>query len=243
MAGLSTKDVKTGGGLPKLIEPGEHILKINAITLNRPEFEQIQKDQGYFLILEVETKPIEGFEGFQIDKDDESKGHYAGQIGHVKTSKYYYRDGSTKQGVEIHRDLEILKQLKNLCIATGCLDWFEKADGKYDTIELFVEAFNKAQPFKNKFLKFCIAGKEFEKKNNYVGHDLFLPKITKGRLPFEAEDAKVSKLIAFDEAEHIITMDQTPAGDFNGGDGGVADGEMLPSAGNIDLGEAPEFEL
>jgi len=240
MAGLSTKDVKTGGGLPKIIEPGEHILKINAVSLSRPEFDQIQKDQGYFIVLDVETKPIEGFEGFQIDIDDPSKGHYEGQIGQVKTSRYYYRDGATKTGIEINRDMEILKQIKNICIATKCQDWFEKVDGKYDTIELFVEAFNKEKPFKDKYVKFCIAGKDFEKKNNYIGHDLFLPKLSRGRVAFEAVDTKVSKLITFDESEHIITLDQSPVDSFSG------DGTdpMLPNSNvDIDLGAAPDFEL
>ena len=239
MAGLSTKDVKTGGGQPKIIEPGVHVLKINKVILFRPEFQAIQQEEGYFMALDVESKPIDGFVGFQIDPDDESKGHYKGQIGQVKTSRYYYRDGQTKSGVEISRDMELLKQIKNICIATNTLSWFEKADGKYETIEEFVDAFNKDMPFKDVYLKFCIAGKEFEKKNNYVGYDLYLPKVTKGKLAFEPENTKASKLIEFNEAEHVIALNQTSVNSFGGG------AEDPLSGDNIgDLPEMPdEFKL
>lgn len=239
MAGLSTKDVKTGGGQPKIIEPGVHVLKINKVILSRPEFQAIQQEEGYFMVLDVESKPIDGFVGFQIDPDDESKGHYKGQIGQVKTNRYYYRDSQTKSGIEISRDMELLKQIKNICIATNTLSWFEKADGKYETIEEFVDAFNKDMPFKDVYLKFCIGGKEFEKKNNYVGYDLYLPKLTKGKLAFEAENAKASKLIEFNEAEHVIALNQTSVNSFGGGAADPLSGDNIG-----DLPKMPdEFEL
>ena len=102
---LSTTDLGTGGsGLPKTITPGNHVLKINSIELE--DFKFI--DNAYHLMLHVETAPIEGFEGFMIDKDDESKGRYAGQIGRVKASQYAFADGETKSGIKIQRDRSIL---------------------------------------------------------------------------------------------------------------------------------------
>ena len=97
---LSTTDLGTAGsGLPKTITPGNHVLKINSIELE--EFKFIPG--AYHLMLHVETAPIEGFEGFLIDKDDESKGHYAGQIGRVKASQYAFADGETKSGIKIQQ--------------------------------------------------------------------------------------------------------------------------------------------
>jgi len=84
--GLSTTDLGTGSGMPKTIAPGNHVLKVNSIHLE--EFTFI--DGAYHLMLNVETPPIDDFEGFMIDKDDESKGHYAGQIGRVKASQYAF---------------------------------------------------------------------------------------------------------------------------------------------------------
>jgi len=239
MSGLSTKDVKTGGGgLPKTIAPGEHTLKINSAELKRFPF--MEADNGYYFILNVETKPVDGFEGFFIDKDDESLGRYAGQIGEVKTNRYYYKDGTTKSGVEISRDMELLKQLKNLCIATDSMQWFDDADGKYDTIEDFVKGFTEAAPFKDKWLKFTVAGKEFERKNGYIGYDLFTPKLTRGTVAFEAVDAKISKLIAFDEEKMWDKYQKKEVAEFGDtdADGGSTD---LPSAG--DITGAPDFEL
>lgn len=236
MSGLSTKDVKTGGGgLPKTIAPGEHILKINSVELKRFPF--MEESQGYFLMLDVETEAIDGFEGFFIDVNDHSKGQYAGQIGQIKTNKFYYKDGQTKSGIEVSRDMEILKQIKNLCIASDAMDWFDDADGKYDTIEEFVEAFNKSNVFDGKWYKFCVAGKEYERNNGYTGFDLFLPKLNRGTVAFEAKDAKISKLIAYNESDMLEKLSPKEVNDFG-------DGEELPTASGDDLlDNAPEFDL
>ena len=238
MSGLSTKDVKTGGGgLPKTISPGTHTLKINSVSLKRFAF--MEADNGYYFILNVETKPVDGFEGFFIDKDDESLGRYAGQIGEVKTNRYYYKDGTTKSGIEISRDMELLKQLKNLCIASDSIQWFDDADGKYDTIEAFIDAFNAAAPFKDKYMNFTVAGKEFERKNGYIGYDLFTPKLVRGTVAFEADDVKISKLISFDEEKMWEKYQKKEVESFS--DDTISGGVDLPSAGEFK--DAPDFEL
>jgi hypothetical protein len=241
MSGLSTKDVKTGGGLPKIIEPGNQVVKINAIKLDQQPF--MVNDNGYQIILDVETKPIENFEGFLTNPDDPTSPRYEGQIGSVKTSRFYYKDGQTKTGIAVSRDIDILKQLKFICLATDNNTWWEAADGKFDTIEEFVEAFNKEKPFAGKFLNMCIAGKEYANKAGYISHDLFLPKFVKGRVLFEAETATPSKVVTFNEADHIIVLEETPAATDPMEAGS---GTELPSAGDfptdVKVGPAP-FEL
>lgn len=233
MSKLSTKDVKTGGGLPKTIEPGELVLKINSIELESLPF--MEADNGYFLILHVETKPIDGFEGFFIDKDDESLGRYDGQIGKIKTNRYYYKDGETKSGIKISRDLEILKQIKNICLSADLMPWFDKADNKYDTIEEFVEAFNKDKPFKDLFLKFCLAGKEFERANGYIGFDLFFPKLKRGKIALEQIDAKPSKLFPFTE-DLITRLAPKEVDEFD-------DNADIAPKEDVSQGPPPDFEL
>lgn len=228
---LSTKDVveNQGGGLPKTITPGKNTLKINSIELKRFPF--MESDNGYFLFLNTETKPIDGFEGFLIDVNDESKGRYKGQIGQVKTNRYFYKDGETKSGIKVSRDMEILKQLKTLCKASGCLDWFTNADGKYETIEDFVEGFNNDKPFEDIYFDMVIAGKEFERqKSAYVGYDLFLPKGQKGKVVMEKAESSNSKLLEFDEDKMWIKLQPK---DLDNGfdDGGSA------------VANAPEFDL
>jgi len=235
---ISTKDVNVGGGLQKVIEPGEHVLKINGVKLTRYNF--MESDEGYFLVFDVETKPIPDFEGFFIDKDDESKGRYAGQIGQIKTNAFYYHDTTTKAGVPIKRDLEILRQIKTLCSTIGADDWFDKADGKYDTIEAFVEAFDKDAPFKNIFMKFCVAGKEYNRDNGYIGYDLSFPRYEKGKVFHELENVKVSKLITFDQEKHIRKASPKEVTEF-----GQTDADALSEIPihNNDLSGAPDFDL
>jgi hypothetical protein len=228
---ISTKDVQVGGGLSKTIQPGEHLLKINGVRLERFPF--MEADEGYFLIFDTETKPIEGFEGFFIDKEDESKGRYLGQIGQVKTNRFYYKDGTTKSGVKVVRDMEILKQIKNLCIIADCLSWFEKANDKFDTIEALVTAFDKAGLFKKKYFKFCIAGKEFMRDNGFIGYDLFLPKLERGRIAYEAENTKPSKLLTYDESKHLIKAEVKETTEFAGD---------VPAAGEIPVDNGPDFK-
>jgi hypothetical protein len=195
---LSTKDMNTaGGGLPKTISPGNHKLKINSLELE--DFTFIPG--AMHLLLHVETEPIEGFEGFMIDKDDESKGKYAGQIGKVKASQYAYADGETKSGIKIERDKSLMIFLKTLCTNLGISSWFDEQDNKHETIEDFVAAFNKTAPFKNIYMDFCIAGKEYVGKTGYTNYDLYLPKGERGNYSFG--DFKQGKVMLYNEAVHL----------------------------------------
>jgi hypothetical protein len=200
---LSTTDLSTGGGsgLPKTIQTGNHVLKINNITLEDYQF----IDNAKHLVLHVETQPIDGFEGFMIDKDDESKGHYAGQIGRVKASQYAFADGETKSGVKIQRDRSVMIFLQNLCKSLGINEWFVAQDNLHDTIEDFVKAFAKEAPFKDKFMEFCIAGKEYESKSGYTNYDMWLPKGEGNKYAYgEIEGGKVLK---YDEAKHLKKLE------------------------------------
>jgi hypothetical protein len=211
--GLSTTDLSTGGsGLPKTLAPGNHILKINNIHLDDYSFIPGAKH----LMLNVEGEPIEGFQGFMIDKDDESKGHYAGQIGRVKASQYAFADGETKTGIKIQRDRSIMMFLQNLCKTIGINDWFVAQDNLHDTIEDLIKAFNETAPFKDKFFEFCISGKEYVGKTGYTNYDLYLPKSDKGRYAYgEIEGGKV---LTFDEKTHLIKAKVTEVNNFGDDD-------------------------
>jgi hypothetical protein len=198
--GLSTTDLgtaKSGSGMPKTIAPGNHVLKINSIFLE--DFQFI--DGAKHLILNVETKPIEDFEGFMIDKDDESKGHHAGQIGRVKASQYAFADGETKTGIKIQRDRSIMIFLQNLCKTLGINEWFVAQDGLHETIEDLVAAFNKTAKFQEHYLEFCIAGKEYVGKTGYTNYDMYLPKSEKGKYAYGEIEA--GKVMFYSEATHL----------------------------------------
>jgi hypothetical protein len=210
--GLSTTDLGTGSGGVKTIAPGNLVLKINSLVLEDFRF----LDNAYHLILNVETEPIAGFEGFMIDKDDESKGHYEGQIGRVKASQYAFADGETKSGIKIQRDRSILIFLQNLSKTLGFNEWFVGENDKHKTIEDFVNAFNKEGLFQDKYLEFCVAGKEYLNKSGYTNYDMYLAKAEKGKYAYgEIEQGKV---LVYDEAKHLKKLEVTEVKKFGDDD-------------------------
>jgi hypothetical protein len=212
--GLSTTDLGTGGGssLAKTIAPGNHVLKINSVELEDFRFIEGAKH----LILHLETAPIEGFEGFLLDKDDESKGRYVGQIGRVKASQYAFADGETKSGIKIQRDRSALIFLQSLSKTMGINEWFLEQDGKHETIEEFIDAFNKTAPITDKYLEFCVAGKEYLNKGGYTTYDMWLPKAENRKYAFgEVEGGKV---IPYEESKYLKKLEVKDVNNFGGDD-------------------------
>jgi hypothetical protein len=213
--GLSTKDLVNengGGGMAKTIAPGNHTLRINSVVLE--DFQFI--DGAKHLILNVETEPIDGFEGFLIDKDDESKGKYKGQIGRVKASQYAFADGQTKSGIKIQRDRSLMMFLANLSKATGIMSWFEEQDNKFNTIEDFVKNFSNNAPLKDKYLDFCIAGKEYENKSGYTAYDMWLPKAENNKYAYGEEGS--DRILKYDEAKYLKKLEVKPVDNFGDDD-------------------------
>lgn len=234
MSGLNTKDVKVGGGLPKTLQPGNQVAKINSVQLE--EFKL--KAGAYNFIMHMEGPDLgKEFDGFMINKDDASLGKHAGQVGRVKSGEWAFADGTTKTGIAVSRDQDIMKFMKSLCMVLGekSLKWFNDADGKYPTIETLVEGFNKEKPFKDVFLNYCIAGKEYEGKNGYTQFDLYLPKFIKGASPFEAIGVTPSKLIKYDEATHLKKKEAKTVQSF------AAPDEITDAGQNASVGS--DFEL
>jgi len=212
--GLSTTDLSTGGSgsaMPKTITPGNHELKINSVRLD--EFRFIEG--AYHLILNTETRPIEGFEGFLRDKDDESKGRYEGQIGRVKASQYAFADGETKSGIKIQRDRSILLFLKNLSNALGIEEWFSEQDNKHETIEDFVKAFNDTAPYQDKYLHTCLAGKEYENRSGYIAYDCWFAKAQNKKYGYSSKQGSV---LEYDESIHLKRIENKPVDSFGDDD-------------------------
>jgi hypothetical protein len=198
---ISTKDLKSSEGtsLPKVIGPGNTEVKINSITLEAPVYDK----NAYNLVMNVETRPIEGFEGFYIDKNNPEKGRYEGQVGKVKTSEYAYKDGTTKTGISVSRDMDILKALQNICRVVDKLNWMDENDSKHETIEDYVTAFNNDAPFKDVFVRMCVGGKEYLNKEGYTNYDMFLVRNQRGAYNMENANVADSKLIKFESDLHI----------------------------------------
>ena len=197
--GLSTTDLTTegSGGMPKTIAPGNHELKINSIRLD--EFRFIEG--AHHLLMEMETMPIEGFEGFMRDRDDDSKGRYKGQIGRVKASQYAFADGETKSGIKIQRDRSVLMFLKNLSNALGINDWFTEQDNKHETIHDFVKAFNETAPYQD--------------KSGYLAYDCWFAKAQNKKYGYSPTAATV---LTYDESKHLKKIENKPVESFGNDD-------------------------
>jgi hypothetical protein len=193
---LDTTNIKAGGegGLPKTLRPGNLTCKINSMIV-----EEFKPKPGYFHIILGLEGPDMGpdFEGFWVDKFNEALGRYKGQVGRVKAGEWAFSDGTTKSGIEISRDTEMLKFLKNICVAFDCNDWLIGQNGKHETVESLIEQFNKDKPSGDNTAEFCLAGKEYTNKGGYPDFDLFLPKYSKDGPAFG------KKAVVFNPETHI----------------------------------------
>lgn len=199
---LSTKDIKTEGGssIPKTLQPGNHTVTIYKVSLEEFKF----KPGGLHVMLHVVGPDMgDDFEGFWVDKNDESLGRFKGQVGRVKASEWAFADGTTKSGIVVNRNNDMLKFLKTLCVEIGAVEWLDQQDGKHATIESLFEAFDNEKLFANKELNVCIGGKEYLNKEGYTNFDLFFPRAGKQGVPFEAVGKKISKVATFDDKEHV----------------------------------------
>ena len=174
----------------------------------------------------------EDFEGFFIDKDDPTQGRYKGQVGRIRFSEFPYADGETKSGIIIKRDDEILKAINNICKALSMQSWLEGQDNKHDTIQSLVSQLNADKPFTGKYLRACIAGREYQNKQGYTNHDLYLPKWSKEGLAYESADVEeaLSKVVKFNVDVHIKKSKTDVVQSF---------GDATPTTSNV----AGDFEL
>ena len=198
---ISTINIPSeGSAVPKVLQPGNHIVTINSVKLEVPPF---NKDAVY-VVLGVEGPNMgENFEGFWINKDDESLGRHKGQVATIKLSQYPYSDGTTKTGIPIKRDVELLKGLQNLCKALNCSDWLVAQNNNHDTMESLFAQFASDKPFVGKKLYCCVAGSEYTNKQGYTNFDLYFPRTGRGAYAFEAAGSEPSHVVPFNEELHI----------------------------------------
>ena len=211
---ISTK-VSKSSGTSKIIQPGNVTCKINSITLDPVSY----KEGAYHLVLHLETEPIteEDFDGFLVDKDDPTGPKYEGQVARIKTSEWAYSDGTTKTGIKISRDTEIVKVIENICKQTDSSKWLEEHDNVFNTIEELVSAYNSDGLFKNKYLQFCIGAREYVNKAGYNSYDMHLVRLERGQLSFQSVDATSIKVPTFDPEKHIKKAKSESVDSFKSG--------------------------
>ena len=192
----------SAGSVSKILQPGNHVVTVNTVKLEIPPYNK----SAYNIVLGVEGPDMgEGFDGFFINKDNEAAGRHKGQVAYVKMSQYAYADATTKTGISIKRDVEIVKALKNLCRALNCLDWFQAEDMKHETVESLIGKFGEDKPFAGKTLRCCIGGSEYTNKQGYTNFDLYFVKPGRGQYAYESGTVAESNtnVVSFDPETHI----------------------------------------
>tara|TARA_R100000951_G_C2619197_1_gene173843 strand:- start:89 stop:766 length:678 start_codon:yes stop_codon:yes gene_type:complete len=195
---LNTKDMSAGSGKVKpIISVGNQVIKINSITLDQTPYDS----DAYNVTLHTESEPVKGeFNGFLKDVNNPNGERYAGQVGRVRFSPYAYKDATLPSGREVQKDTEILKGMIFLSEVLGKRSELDMIEA--DTIEEFVTACNSL--FKNSaFINACIGGREWQNKEGYTNHDLFLPRLSKDGVPLEALNTENSRLLTYNKADHL----------------------------------------
>lgn len=180
-----------------MIQPGNVICKILSVGLEGVPYDK----DAYHVVLQLEGQDLgPDYEGFYLDKNKPELGRHKGQNGRVKAgiSPFAWK---TKSGAKIDRDRNISIFIKNLCTAL-------KYDGDIEgeTVEAFIENFNKIKPFDGKFLRMCICGREYQNRQGYTNYDLYLPFWNKDGVAFELESVPEaeSKVFKFNPEVHIM---------------------------------------
>jgi hypothetical protein len=207
---LSTKDMSAGNGRIKpVMGTGNSVIRINTITFDVTPYDA----DAYNIILHVEGEP-EGtdFQGFLKDVANPNGPRYEGQVGRIRFSPYPYKDTTLPSGIEIKRDNEVLKGMIFLSEVLNKRDALDKIEA--NTIEDFMVECNKL--FSNsEFFNACIGGREWENKDGYINLDLFLPRMSKDGIPLEAVNKENSRLLTFNENEHVRKIQKKEGSNTN----------------------------
>lgn len=187
---------KSGGKGGKKINPGNHVLKINSIVTKNDERYPDKK----YIYLNVETEPIDDFEGFYID-NDQSKGRHLGKIGKINVNPFGYKDGTMPSGEPVSQQRSMFMFVINLCKTLGITEWAKEQNKKHATAESLIDAFNSSAPFKDIYLEYCVGGQEWVNVEGYTNYNLQLPKASNGK--YAIAGLNEGKCIKFDPAVHI----------------------------------------
>lgn len=242
---INTTNIETNSGngnenfISPVLKPGNQVIKINYIKYEKFEFQ----DDAHNLMLYCEGPELQnGFEGWMIDKNRPELGKASGQVGRVRATKWPLVEGLDSNGVNHDKNSEILSLIKHLCDATGSQKWLISQNEKHETVLDLLNAFINDEPFKDKWLRACLATKKYYNKDGYLNDDLYIPgfvvsKKTNDLLytPLELQETsdENSKIIEFDTKYHEYIPQKKQEKEVNSFKPGQGNADDLL---NVDLG-------
>jgi hypothetical protein len=198
---FNSKDVKTTGGIAKVINPGTVKVHLLDLILEQPSF----GNGAYQLHLQLETSPIleEGFVGLQIDKNDPSRGNYSGQAARVKSQPYLFTDYEYNGNVT-PKEQQVFRYLIKLADNIGKREMLDKVNAS--SIEEYVEKAKVVLCDRNNWFFATIGGEEYDNVASdgkvYTSYRLVIPK-TKGRETAFSLNSEDPNFVMFNPELHI----------------------------------------
>lgn len=198
---FNSKDVKTTGGIAKVINPGTIKVHLLDLILEQPSF----GNGAYQVHLQLESSPImdEGFVGLAVDKNDPSKGNYAGQAARVKSQPYLFTDFEYN-GVTTPKEQQVFRYLIKLADNIGKRELLDKVNAS--SIEEYVEKAKVVLCDRNNWFYATIGGEEYDNVASdgkvYTSYRLVIPK-TKGRETAFTLNTEDPNFVVFNPELHI----------------------------------------
>jgi hypothetical protein len=234
MGKIGTKNVNVGSGkLPKNFIVGNQTARIIGMSFQETTFKDRNTGSDVtkaWVVMDLETEAVGGeFEGWLIDKNDESKGRRSGQTGRVKSDPFGYED-KTYNGKDYSIHKSTIQFLKGVELeATGATKFMDDIDGKYDTYDEICKAFAEESGVGKVFLNWCIGGKKEMGDDGYPVYWMNLPKWTKGSKLYAHPD-KSDNLLQYHAGAHLF--DKT---------GGATPPPAAPAGATSNPASAPAF--
>jgi len=198
---FNSKDVKTTGGIAKVINPGTAQVHLLDIVLEQPSF----GNGAFQLQLQMETSPImdEGFVGLPIDKNDPSKGNYTGQAARVKSQPYLFTDYEYNGNVT-PKEQQVFRYLIKLADHIGKRELLDKVQAS--TIEEYVAKAKVVLCDPANWFYATIGGEEYDNVASdgkvYTSYRLVIPK-TKGKETAFTKNPEDPNFVKFNPELHI----------------------------------------
>lgn len=202
---ISTKNAPTGnnsgGGFTnKSLQPGNVKCKVHSIKLEKAKY--VTERDEYNILLSLEGEPLPApFVGFPVVFGDNNGERFKGQQATVRALQYNTYDGETPNGYTQSVENSVLGFLNDFVKETGCMDYWLSIDNKFDTIQEIIQDMDKAKPFANVWMTFCLGARSYINKAGYNSFDLHIVRADKGSKSFCADASQVMK---FDKDKHII---------------------------------------
>ena len=170
---ISAKGVKRNNFTPKSLEAGVVEARITSIKVETVAQPRDPKVPEYKVLLGLEGRPMpEGFEGWDKDKNDPSKGKYKGQFSTVTHDRWNIKDFSfTKNGKTVSVDSvsQIIRIFQEIAEALGRPELLEGTvyQKSFKSWNEFIKQFYTDLQYNKHYLFFTLGG---SKTKNASGH-------------------------------------------------------------------------